>query len=239
MPAEIPAFPGLRVVSDTSPAQWLVDRLWPGRTQQVGSVVPDVYPSYGRLLHPVRSAAADGPDEIRWSAIAAEHGTSIDSGVRFNDLVGWRDGRGPPSPYSAPLRGSLTEEQCIALTEALDGFTSRPDQVWYCLWEGYGWPELPAPGQGPPRVHLEHEDCLLFTGPLIASVSFRSDAWFQSPTFWWPDDRTWCVSTPVDGFSTYVGGSETCVNALISDPRLEIMPIRIDQPVDPSPYPAR
>ena len=132
--------------------------------KQLTSVVPDVYPSYRRLLHPVRSAAADGPGEIRWSTIAAEHFTSIDSGVRFNDLAGWRDGRGPPFPYSAPLRGSLTEEQCIALTEALDGFTSRPDQVWYCLWEGYGWPELPAPGQGPPRVHLEHEDCLLFTG---------------------------------------------------------------------------
>jgi hypothetical protein len=106
MTAEVPAFPGLRVASGTSPAKWVAERLWPGRTLKVGSVVPDAYPSYGRLLHPARSARPDGPDEIRWSAIAAEHGMSIDSGVRFRDLVGWRDGPGPPFPYSAPLRGS-------------------------------------------------------------------------------------------------------------------------------------
>ena len=198
-------------------------------------MVPDAYPSYGRLLHPARSARPDGPDEIRWSAIAAEHGMSIDSGVRFRDLVGWRDGPGPPFPYSAPLRGSLTEEQNIALAEVLAGFTTLPDKVWYCLWEGYGCPELPAPGQGPPRVHLEHEDCLLFTGPITASSSLQP-GWAQSPTLWWPDDRTWCVSTPVDGFSTYVGGSAPCLNALVNDPRLEILPIQIDQPIDPGPH---
>lgn len=237
MSAEVSAFPGLRAVSDVSPAQWLVERLWPGRTLQVGSVVPDVYPAYGRLLHPARSARPDGPGEIRWSAIAAGHGTSIDSGVRFRDLVGWRDGPDPPFPYSAPLRGSLTEEQNIALAEVLAGFTSRPGKVWYCLWDGYGWPELPACGQGPPRVHLEHEDCLLFAGPITASANLQA-GWAQSPTLGWPDDRTWCVSTPVEGFSTYIGGTEACLNALFSEPRLEILPVRPNDLIDPSPYPA-
>jgi hypothetical protein len=196
-----------------------------------------VYRPTGCVLHPARSATSDGPDEIGWSQIAAERGTSIDSGVRFTDLVGWRDGPDPPFPYSAPLRGSLTEEQNIALAEILAGFTGRPGKVWYCLWDGYGWPELPAYGQGPPRVRLENEDCLLFTGPITASANLQP-GWAQSPTLWWPDDRGWCVSTPVDGFSTYIGGAEACLNALLSQQRLEILPVQPSDPIDPSPYPA-
>lgn len=233
-------FPGLQAVSDTSPAQWLVDRLWSpqGGVPQVGNVIPDVYPSYGRLLHPARSTEPDGPDQIRWSTISAERGVPIHSTVRFRELVGWRDGPDPPQPYSAPLRGSLDEEQCTVLAEILAKFTGEPQTAWYLLWDGYGWPELPPSGQGPPRVHLFNEDCLLFTGPLTAATNFRSGDWFQSPTVWWPGDRAWYVSTPVGGFSTYIGGSEPCLNALYRDPRLEILPIEIGQPVDPSPYPA-
>jgi hypothetical protein len=239
MSPEMPEFPGLRAVYDPSPAQWLADGLWPRRgrrAMQVGAVVPDVYPSYGRLLHPARSATPGGPDKIRWSAISSERGVPLDSASRFRELTGWDDGPVPPQPYSAPLRGSLDEEECIALAEVLAGFTSQPEVVWYCLWDGYGWPELPAPGQGPPRVHLDHEDCLLFTGPLEASANFQSWEWFQSPTIWWPDDHAWCVSTPVDGFSTYIGGTEPCLNMLFRERRLEVLSIQIDQQIDPSPY---
>jgi hypothetical protein len=241
MPGEVPAFPGLQGQWDTTPARWLVDRLRERQESDrlsVGAVVPDVYPSYGRLLHPARSALPGDPGEIRWSTIAAKRGIPIDGSTRFRELADWHDGPDPPPPYSAPLRGSLDEGQCIALAEVLAGFTSQSQAIWYLLWDGYGSPELPAPGQGPPRVHLGHEDCLLFTGPLTACTSFRSENWFQSPTVWWPDDRAWCVSTPVDGFSTYIGGSEPCLNVLVSEPRLEVFPVKADQPVDPSPYPA-
>ena len=240
MTSDRPRFPGLAVVSDTSAADWLVRRLWPsrGKQTQVGARVPDVYLAFGRLLHPARSAVPDGPGVIRWSQIAAARGLAIDSGVRFRELAGWRDGPDPPPPLAAPLDGSLDEEECLALGDVLARFTRRPGTVWYCLWDGYGWPELPAYGEGPPRVHLEHEECLLFTGPLTACANFRSGPWFQSPTLWWPDDRAWCVATPIDGFSTYIGGGVACLEALFREPRLEVLPIGAEDPLDPSPYPA-
>ena len=43
---------------------------------------------------------------------------------------------------------------------------------------------------------------------------------------------------PGGRLSTYVGGSAPCLNALINDPGLEILPIQIDQPIDPGSYPA-
>jgi DnaK suppressor protein len=119
VPADGPRFPGLAVVSDTSPADWLADRLWPrqGKQTQVGAMVPDVYLACGRLLHPARSALPDGPDVIRWSQIAAARGLAIDSRVRFRELAGWRDGPDPPPSLAAPLDGSLDEEECLALAD--------------------------------------------------------------------------------------------------------------------------
>jgi hypothetical protein len=46
---------------------------------------------------------------------------------------------------------------------------------------------------------------------------------------WWPDDRAWCVATDVDLMTTYVGGSQSCVDALTADGDLEAMPVQPDQ----------
>jgi hypothetical protein len=237
-------FPGLTVLTDVSPAQWLLDRLWPRGAgdgpMRVGCLVPEGYPAYGRLLHPARSTEPDGPDRWRWSDIAAVRQRRMDPEIRFNELVGWEGTADPPWPYQAPDDGSLDETACHALTEILPAFTTRPRSCWFCLWDGYGWPELPAHGEGPPRVPLAYGiDCLLLHGPVTAACNFRSGPWFQSPTAWWPDDRAWCVATDVDGYSTYIAGTQECIDALARDPRLEIVPAQPSQAVDPSPYPPR
>jgi len=204
--------------------------------------VPEGYPAYGRLLHPAASTDPGGPERWRWADIAAKRNYHLGPELRFNDLVGWDVSAtaDPPPPYHAPARGSLDETSCRALAEILPALTTRPDLCWFCLWDGYGWPELPAPGAGPPRVTLRRSiDCLLFKGPVSAACNFRSRLWFQSPTAWWPDDRAWCVTTDVDSFSTYIAGTREGIGALASDPRLEILPTQVGDEVDPSPYPPR
>lgn len=230
-------FSELQVVEDVSVGKWLTDRLWPRETGRVGAFVPEGYPAYGRLLHPARSVS--GPERWRWSAIAARRGVSIGAEVNFRALTDWRDGPEPPAPYLAPNRGSLEAEDCLVLADVLAKSVGQSQKCWYCLWDGYGLPDLPAPREGPPRLHLEHEDCLLFTGPLRSVMNFRSEGWFQSPTVWWSDDRAWCISTPVESFSTYIAGSEALLNALTSESKLEVLPIGVDEPVDPSPYPEK
>jgi hypothetical protein len=242
--SQVSAFPGVELATDVSAALWLPSRLWPhhrGRVR-VGECVPEGYPAYGRLLHPAASTDPGGPERWRWADIAAKRNYHLGPELRFNDLVGWDVSvtADPPPPYHAPDRGSLDETSCRALAEILPAFTTRPDLCWYCLWGGYGWPELPAPGAGPPRVTLRRSiDCLLFKGPVGAACNFRSRLWFQSPTAWWPDDHAWCVTTDVDGFSTYIADTRECIGVLASDPRLEILPTQVDHEVDPSPYPPR
>lgn len=239
-----PAFPGLTISTDTTPARWLVNRLWPRGSDipggmRVGSLVPEGYPAYGRLLHPAASAKPDEPTRWRWSDIATRHKRQIEPRIRFNTLVGWAETTDPPWPYLAPSRGSLDETSCQALVKILPAFTAEPELCWFCFWEGYGWPELPAPGEGAPRVPLAYSlDCLLFTGAVRAACNFRSGTWFQSPTIWWPNDRAWCVATDIDSYSTYIAASQACLEALAADLRVELLPAQIEQEVDPSPYPS-
>jgi hypothetical protein len=83
-------------------------------------------------------------------------------------------------------------------------------------WRGVGR------DQGPGREYF------LFRGPVDAVGTFHFDTdrrSFQSPNIWWPDDRAWCVGTEVDGFTSFIGGSQGVVDAVIGASNLEALPI--------------
>lgn len=68
----------------------------------------------------------------------------------------------------------------------------------------------PSPdGRGAFRAYF------LFRGPLSAAPEFFFHGSFQSPNYWWPQDRSWCVVTEIDDCSTYVAGSVELVNELL------------------------
>jgi hypothetical protein len=114
--------------------------------------------------------------------------------------------------------------------------TATPDQCWFCVWEGYGWPALNRLREHPSRAALEHRNCFLFRGAVSAAGAFRSEVWFQSPTLWWPEDRAWCVASELDIYSTYVAASTTAVRALIDHAALEVLECTSDQDIDHGPY---
>jgi hypothetical protein len=104
----------------------------------------------------------------------------------------------------------------------------------FCFWDGYGFY-----GDAPllPFVRVPHRQYYLFTGPLgRTGRAFRFDVWEQSPSMWWPADRAWFVATEVDGYSTYVGGTTACVEAVLADPVLEALTVTFDMAIDPGPY---
>lgn len=55
------------------------------------------------------------------------------------------------------------------------------------------------------------------------------------PSFWWPEDRSWFVTTDIDSASTYVGGSEALIRVLLSDDVLEVVPADLEDPFDGTP----
>lgn len=50
----------------------------------------------------------------------------------------------------------------------------------------------------------------------------------ESPEYWFPEDKSWCVATDMDLFWTYVGGSHTCIDALLNSPDLEAVPAELN-----------
>jgi hypothetical protein len=54
----------------------------------------------------------------------------------------------------------------------------------------------------------------------------------QSPNLWWPDDRAWFVATEIDFDSTFVGGDDPLIAVLVTDRRLEALPIALSARAD-------
>ena len=52
---------------------------------------------------------------------------------------------------------------------------------------------------------------------------------------WWPADRAWFIATEVDGFSSYVGGSQAAIDDVLAAPALEAIAVTARTPMDPGP----
>lgn len=252
---------GVELVSEPSPARWIVERLrpWDRSGVRVASFVPEGFEAYARILHPAYRVAYD-VGTVRWCAIAERRGREVGPEAGFSEVLGldpntreWQD--------AVPSDGNLPREQSQALIPVLRDLTSTPDACWFCIWEGYGFwwagahSPLVAPGAGSdeitayrrqaleqdelltrtPRVRAEARAYFLFRGPLSAAASFEFGPWRQSPNLWWPDDRAWCVATEIDAYSTYVGASRRCVDRIVGAPDLEAIEVRPDTRFDPGP----
>jgi hypothetical protein len=227
-------FSGVTLCIDVGPAEWLYSALrpWSRGIEHVATLVPTDYPSHGRILH---RAASETERAVRWADIAAVTGQSITARTRYIDLVGWHaddQHQSPPAPWREPETGTLLPDECAAVASVLAKHTNTPDDCWFCVWEGYGWDELNRLGKRAPRVALEHRNCLLFRGPVVAATAFRSGPAFQSPMLWWPADRAWCVRSELDIYSTYVASTSVALGALRDQSALEVVECSAEDDID-------
>jgi hypothetical protein len=87
-----------------------------------------------------------------------------------------------------------------------------------------------------PKVVAEARTYFLFRGPLEAACAFKIDGWDLPPNIWWPDDRSWCVVTEIDGYSTYVGAPRAAIDELLTSTELEAIEVSLDVHLDPGPF---
>ncbi len=215
----------VRWLRDVAPASWIGPRLHPFGTD-AGSVVPEGFEAYGRLLHPV---VVDGSERRRWRDVAEANGRIAHPEMQFH-LIARPRGQKPPADDrgTGPAWGSLPVDERRVLAELLHDETGTPDRCWFCVWEGFGGLDH----QGvPERVALPHRDYLLYAGPLELVVADLNPPSDQSPNLWWPDDRAWVVASEIDLAWTYVGGSERLIERLVGDDRLEVVRARLDHKI--------
>ncbi|OLC54075.1 MAG: hypothetical protein AUH85_12630 [Chloroflexi bacterium 13_1_40CM_4_68_4] len=206
-------------VVDLSPAQWIQERVHPF-AQDIGSLVPDVFESYARVLHPARLAAPDGERDVTWRQIARANRRLFHPQMQFGNVAGTWSAREPHTSNwsSTPSPGTLTITLARALSRVLVAHTSSP-RCWFAIWDGWGCVGRPVL----PKFELPGRAYFLAEGDVddVTQTACEGNFWFQSASLWWPDDRAWLVATEVDLDSTYVGGAAAAIDALLTDPALE------------------
>ena len=128
-------------------------------------------------------------------------------------------------------------EQWRAMLRLLAADTAHPEDCFFGLWEGWGFPEparrwptfAVAHGGGPPvRIYF------LFHGSLldldISGTPAQAGIWGRpefsrggTPAFVWPADHTWCVTADIDPHWAMIGASEPAVGRLIADRRIDVV----------------
>ena len=230
----------LRWSADVGPAGWIAPRLGPFGGS-VGSTVPGGFEAYARVLHPVDANRS-------WADVCAETGARPHALMQW-DAISRRVDRSGRTDGEDPREGHLDPEALRLLCRTLAPFTGSR-QCWFALWEGWGWLDggvavlssgAPAPPLPPalsrqeldgPKLELPHRGYHLFTGRLEAALSMGwTTPWGdfdpQSPSLFWPLDRSWCVATEVDFDSTLVGGSRQLIDDVLASD-LETWEVRPD-----------
>lgn len=213
---------------DVSPAAWIVDAVRPFGTG-VGSLVPDGFDAYVRVLHPAHL----GGRPVRWAAVAAANGRTAHAGMEWVAITGaWRYLHSDVQAGTwdaAPTEDTPDRGTSLSLARALAPFTAA-ERFWFAVWEGYG--VLPEPWEAFPRVPMENRAMYLFAGTRAdAGVPIEIFPWDQYANLWWPDDHAWCVASELDLMSTYVGGSRACIDAILRSPDLEAYEVSRKQTV--------
>ena len=237
--------PGVTFMREVSVARWVEESL-EQKFAHVGALIPRGFPAYARLFHPARATQGG---TVRWSEVAAWSGRSVHPLMAFEGISapGSGYGEGLPPWNEDPTHGTLDREDAVALAEFLESFTEMSERCFFAVWAGYGqftpgaMAILTSSGRSgtftPPeevqtaeRLSGVQRDYFLYTGSLSAITSFFIDFWTDSPNIWWPEDRQWCVATDIDLDSTYVGGTEHCIDALLRNPRFEALRTTLEAP---------
>jgi hypothetical protein len=116
-----------------------------------------------------------------------------------------------------PGEGALEAAECRELVSLLSAVTGNQECYFRLA-------EIPF---------IATDQNLLFSGPLGDVESFFVNGAFQyTPEYWWPFNRTWCVSTDYDLEFTIVGGQSILIDSLLRNEVLECIEIAPDIRVD-------
>jgi hypothetical protein len=162
--------------------------------------------------------------------------------VQWHDIAlpQWTPSSEPPWHGQGPSEGSPYVGDVDALVDNLADYTAGSERCFFCMWVGYlggsiavftplGAPPLSLPRQDPPQhmVALPHREYGLIEAPLSLATSLDSlsDGLHKTANLWWPEDRAWCVASEIDHRWTYVGGSSELIAQILSDKRIETLPV--------------
>lgn len=206
----------LVVQDDLSPAEWLAPLLVP-ESFEVRMMVPQGFAAYARLFFPVVGA---DDEHIAWTEIARRNGKVAHTLMELDTVSQLPSGE----IEDWYVYDGLPPEQFDALMPLLARHTASTS-AWFLLWHGFGDLNERAFADKP-TLHHSWRDYYLLRGALDAFTDFRH----EQPSYWWPDDRAWCVVNDVDFVWSYVAGSEALIEEVLAAQVLDAYATKPENP---------
>jgi hypothetical protein len=202
---------GLSIQGDLSPAAWIGPQLRPG-TFDVSMTVPQSFEAYARILFPFvgKDILTDGrvtdQEHVTWTETARRSGRVSHALMERETIVAPEEG--------GDCLSELADAQVDALLPLLARHTAS-EHSWFLLWSGWGDLNQRV-FEGQPRVVHPTRDFYLLRGALSTYRNLP-----DSPNYWWPDDRAWCLCTDTDFYWAYIAGSAACIREVLAVPELD------------------
>lgn len=217
------------VAVDPESTAWIQSSL--RRDDTVASLVPPVFEAYARVFHPAVRYVGDDDVDVRWAEVAVANGTLAHPAMEWGSVTGsmdfFEEADQPPTWNDAPARGHLPRHVVSRLVPVLRTHTATPDDCFV----GVDASVVVAPDEAP-RVTLDGtsgEVHVVRGGIDLAAANVVAEPFDQSPSVWWPADRSWYVATNLDLVTTYVGGSAACIAALLAEKTIEAAEVPLRQ----------
>ena len=186
---------------------------------------PQSYEAYARIFFPFRRSVQDENDQwsqqsLRWADLAEAHGRSVHALMEKETIIR------PPGgePLNAHCDFRLGKEQFEALLPVLARSTTST-MGWFLLWDGFGDLDDQVFTPHVPKVHHDMRSFYLLRGPLDSYRHFSND-----PSYWWPDDRAWCLCTDTDFSWSCLAGSRECIDQVLALPVMDAVETRPEHP---------
>lgn len=235
----------LKLVDGSSSGDWIAQYLRPN-FGVVGSLVPDCYQSYLRILHP--AYRRDGRPAT-WREVASEKGRQVHPLVQWHALIGVSDPERISSRHwqgMSPAIGMLPHELFQSLCLCLRKWTADGSACFFGVWEGWSTGlSVSGPRDGgrlsqliadaaqatrnaravtesdAKRLDLPHRSYVVLRGTLDSFVQGPDMLGAITPNLIWPADRSWFVATEIDFDSTLVAGSREMTAAILASDKFE------------------
>ncbi|MFD7906930.1 hypothetical protein ACFV4G_32425 [Kitasatospora sp. NPDC059747] len=192
----------------------------------VGELVPGGFGAYLRVFH--RFDASDGSGRTRsWRERAEAAGRPFHAEMSHGPLLQDADGPDADVRWLADS-GQPDVGTRRALARCLGRVTGEQPVLFAYDLAALLWG---APG---PLVRRSSLAGLDSSRPFVAAeVGLDADyEEITGPEFWWPEDRSWVVTSDYDLLSTYVGCSAEAAALILADDGIEALPVTPGTRVD-------
>lgn len=210
--------------TDLTPAQWLEPLLVPG-SFEVWMTAPQGYEAYARIFFPFIQSGLDEGEwyerPVRWTDLARANAKTPHALMEQETISGSSTGAGLDGLQCAR---NLSPEQFAALLPIVARHTAS-EHGWFLLWDGFGDLNDQVFNPRVPKVSHAMRDFYLLRGPLDSYVHFSND-----PSYWWPDDRAWCLCTDTDFNWSYLAGHRACIEEVLAVPIMDAVVTRPENP---------